>query len=232
MIPRGPNRSVRGEWNASPTLRVDSDEMKRPRGTSALPPVLLAAALATLAAVPARGQADPAWLRMWREAQDHRPAELGSAGRIAPAGEAGTPLVVDGRVVQPDGTRPAAGVIVFAYQTDRDGIYFSDSRPGSPWRLQGWVRTDADGRFTFRTIRPGHYPNRHVPAHIHFTVVSPRYGRQWADSLRFADDPLLSEQEKAASAADGRFGSIRPVRTEDGVAHVRYTVRLKPDADF
>jgi len=28
------------------------------------------------------------------------------------------------------------------------------------------------------------------------------------------------------------LGSIRPVRTEDGVAHVRYTVRLKPDADF
>ena len=44
-------------------------------------------------------------------------------------------------------------------------------------------------------------------------------GRQWSDSLR-------SKQEKAAAGTDGRFGSIRPVRTEDGVAHVRYTVRL------
>ena len=199
---------------------------------AALAPVLALASLAILTCAPARAQADPAWLRMWQEAQTHRPAELGPEGRIAPAGEPGTPLVVDGRVVEPDGTTPAAGVTVFAYQTDRDGIYFSDRRPGSPWRLQGWARTGADGRFLLRTIRPGPYPNRSVPAHIHFTFESPEHGRQWSDSLRFADDPLLSDQEKAASAAAGRFGSICAVRTENGIAHVRYTVRLKPEADF
>ena len=162
---------------------------------------------------PVQGQADPEWLRMWQEAQTHRPADLGPEGRIAPADEPGTPLVVDGRVVEPDGETPAPGVVVFAYQTDRDGIYFSDGRPGSPWRLQGWARTDADGRFTFRTIRPGPYPGRHVPAHIHFAVESPKHGRQWTDSLRFADDPLL------VGEGEGRVRRRRTVRQHPPRAH-------------
>jgi protocatechuate 3,4-dioxygenase, beta subunit len=192
--------------------------------------VFLAAALAL--PLPALAQVDQDWLRMWNEAQTHRPAELGAVVRIAPAAEPGTPLVVEGRVFEPDGTLPAAGVVVFAYQTDRDGIYFNRERPGSPWRLQGWARTDADGRFELRTIRPGPYPGRRVPAHIHFSFESPTYGRQWSDSLRFADDPLLSDREKQESAAAGRFGAVCAVRTEDGVAHVRYAVKLKPKPDF
>jgi protocatechuate 3,4-dioxygenase, beta subunit len=208
--------------------------MKRIRSLSPPPFVALLLALAppALASAAPRPRVDPDWLRMWQQAQTHRPAHLGPEGRIAPAGEPGTPLVVEGQVFEPDGTTPAPDVVVFAYQTDKDGIYFSDSRPGSPWRLQGWVRTDDAGRFVFRTVRPGPYPGRQVPAHVHFSFESPTHGRQWSDSLRFADDPLLSEREKDESAAAGRFGGVCAVRSEDGVARVRYFVRLKPEPDF
>ena len=53
---------------------------------------------------------------------------------------------------------PAAGIIVYAYQTDATGIYPRGStRHG---RLRGWVRTDEAGRYRFDTIRPGAYTQK------------------------------------------------------------------------
>jgi protocatechuate 3,4-dioxygenase beta subunit len=194
-------------------------------------PGLALALVATLgSAAPAR--VDPEWLRLWEEAQRHRPAVLGSTARLAPTDEPGAPLVVHGQVFSPDGKTPAPGVVVFAYQTDRDGLYFSEDRPGSAWRLQGWARTDGEGRFELRTIRPGPYPDRSEPAHIHLTLQSPVHGRQWTRSLRFADDPLVTPEEKARSASEGRFGRVREVQLKDGVAHVEVFLKLKTAPDF
>jgi protocatechuate 3,4-dioxygenase beta subunit len=186
---------------------------------------------AALAAAPASG-VDPQWLRLWEQAQRHRPADLGSAARLARPGEPGTPLVVHGQVFSLHGETPAPGVVVFAYQTDRDGIYFSEERPGSPWRLQGWARTDEEGRFELRTIRPGPYPDRSEPAHIHLTLDSPVYGRQWTPSVLFADDPLVTPEQKAHSAAAGRFGRVRAVRMLEGVAHVEVFLKLESAPHF
>lgn len=179
----------------------------------------------------ANAQVDSHWLEMWREAQAHRPASLASTGRIAPEDEPGTPLVIHGQVVATDGRTPVPGTTVFAYQTDEDGIYSGPGKPGDPWRLQGWVVTDEKGRFELRTVRPGSYPGRTVPAHVHLTVETREHGRQWTEELRFADDPLLDAEQRRRAAAD-RFGGVRLVRTIDGVQHVDFTIRLKPDGDF
>lgn len=180
----------------------------------------------------ASAQVDSHWLEMWREAQAHRPASLASTGRIAPEGEPGTPLVIHGQVVAPDGRTPVPGTTVFAYQTDEDGIYSGPGKPGSPWRLQGWVVTDEEGRFELRTVRPGSYPGGRVPAHVHLTVETREHGRQWTEELRFADDPLLDAEQRRRAARADRFGGVRPVRMIDGVQHVDFTIRLKPEGDF
>lgn len=180
----------------------------------------------------ANAQVDSRWLEMWNEAQAHRPAPLDATGRIAPADELGTPLVIHGRVVAPDGRTTVPGATVFAYQTDEDGIYSGPGKPGTPWRLQGWVVTDEEGRFELRTVRPGSYPGQRVPAHVHLTVETRDHGRQWTEELQFADDPLLDAEQRRRAAKPDRFGGIRPVRTIDGVQHVDFTIRLKPDGDF
>ncbi|HJR58079.1 MAG TPA: hypothetical protein VJ813_01720 [Vicinamibacterales bacterium] len=131
---------------------------------------------------------DVDYIRAVERAQQQRPATLSSTGRIAPASEPGSPLVVRGRLLGPNGS-PAAGAIVFAYQTDRGGLY--DRRENGPhsWRLRGWVQTDGDGRFTFETIRPGSYPNSNNPPHVHFTVFLPNGERYHAGELQLSMTP-------------------------------------------
>ena len=97
---------------------------------------------------------DVEYQRAVERAQKERPAALTSNARIAPTSEPGVPLTVRGQLLNINGS-PAAEAVVFAYHTDREGLY--DKRENGPhsWRLRGWVKTDKDGRFTFDTIRPG-----------------------------------------------------------------------------
>jgi protocatechuate 3,4-dioxygenase beta subunit len=163
--------------------------------------------------------------RAWERAQRLRPRTLASRARIAPAAEPGSPLQIAGRVFGRGGRAPAAGVTVFAYHTDARGFY--DERANGPhsWRLKGWARTDAEGRFTFDTIRPAPYPARTTAAHVHFSLERPGAERQWA-GLVFGDDPLVSADERATSDKLGRFGQVRPVVTRDGVQLVEAEIMM------
>lgn len=190
---------------------------------------IAAAAMALMSAAATLAQ-DPEWLRMWEEAQRQRPRTIGSTARIAPAGEPGTPMVIHGRVYARDGRTRAAGVIVFAYQTDRTGVYHE---PGARiWRLRGWARTDAQGRFELHTIRPAPYPRGRTPAHVHLVIEGTGVPRQWTPELRFADDPFVSAAEKRESEALGAFGPVRPVTTRNGTQHVELHIRISDEGRF
>ncbi len=182
-----------------------------------------------LAAVPLLAQ-DPDWVRAWNTAQRERPAEISSQSRLAPPDEPGLSMVLQGHVFQADGTTPAEGAIVFAYQTDANGLYNEKGKPG--WRLRGWARTDKSGAFEFTTIRPAPYPQGSIPAHFHFTVEGGGGPRQWTEELRFADDPLLSKSDAESGRQAENFGHVRPIEREGTKQRVAFNIRLKTKADF
>lgn len=189
----------------------------------------LVTALVTLASPLAQ---DREFIAALERAQRGRPATLTSSARIAPASEPGSPMVLKGRAVDEDGKTPLAGAIVFAYQTDRDGHY---DRPGAgahSWRLKGWARTDADGRFEFATIRPGAYPSRNTAEHIHLNIFLADGRRYWADGVEFDDDPLVSARSRAESKERGPFGGVVPVRKEGATQLVDFVFRLYPRNKF
>lgn len=148
-------------------------------------------------------------------ALERRPAALTAAGRIAPVGEPGTPLIVTGTVFGVGGRVPAPGVVLYAYQTNAAGLYAN----GSPeteasrrhGRLRGWVRTGADGRYRFDTIKPAPYPNDTIPAHLHFTVLEPGRRPYWIDDIVFAGEFGVTPAYRRSMTNKGGNGIV-PVR--------------------
>jgi protocatechuate 3,4-dioxygenase beta subunit len=89
----------------------------------------------------------------------------------------GTPLLVTGFVVDTS-CAPLAGAKVDVWQADANGEY--DNSGG--YRLRGYVLTDADGRYAFRTVVPGEYPGR--TEHIH-VKITPAGGETLTSQLYF-----------------------------------------------
>lgn len=160
------------------------------------------------------------------------PANVSSSGTIATAGEAGEQLVVSGQLFAPDGKTPAAGVIVYAYQTDATGQYHNGADRVA--RLHGWVKTDRDGRFEFRTIRPAPYPSRTMPAHIHLHAWGAGYPLQWTPDVKFSDDALLAPKDHDESDALGSgFANICAVtRDRAGEWHCAIRLRLLRETNY
>ena len=133
------------------------------------------------------------------------PASAPATARLAPANEPGLPLVVSGVVVGADGT-PVRGASLYVYQTDHEGYYgvkpASDNR--NP-RLKAFLRSDAQGGWSFSTVKPGSYPNSRIPAHIHFEVSAAGRGPKIFEIV-FEGDPYVT----AAMRGDPAF-SVRPI---------------------
>lgn len=239
MAAADPNRTQRAGTRYCPAtlyaLRQPLQPAQMDRCMKRLPTALLSSLLLAglmLTAADGWGQVDPAWLRSWNEAQESRPEIMNSSGRIASAAEDGIPLIIHGRVFRPDG-KPADGVVVHAYHRDHDGFEFGPNDNSlTTWELQGWAKTDAEGRFEFRTIRPAPDHLGREGAHIHFTLESSDFGRQWAPKVFLSDDPLVTADQRRRSKDAGEFAWVLDVQTADGVQHVDVTIRLKEEADF
>ena len=113
--------------------------------------------------------------------------------------EEGQRIKITGTIYENDGTTPAKDVILYIYHTNQNGIYApaeDDSRWGKRHgHIRGWIKTGADGKYAFYTLKPGIYPNRSAPAHIHPIILEPDGRYYWIGSYHFAGDSLLTEKE-------------------------------------
>jgi protocatechuate 3,4-dioxygenase beta subunit len=97
-------------------------------------------------------------------------------------------LQVAGRVLGGADCAPLAGALIEVWQADTRGAYTQVARnrkddPGC--LLRASLKTDAQGRYAFRTMLPGEYPGR--PRHIHFRVSAPGH-RALVTQLYFAPE--------------------------------------------
>jgi protocatechuate 3,4-dioxygenase beta subunit len=116
-------------------------------------------------------------------------------------GEAlGPRTIVHGRVVDEHG-RPQPETLIEIWQANAGGRYRHRSdgycAPLDP-NFTGCGRciTDAEGRYVFRTIRPGPYPfpNRGSdwrPSHIHFSIFGRALAQRLVTQFYFEGDPLI-----------------------------------------
>jgi hydroxyquinol 1,2-dioxygenase len=165
------------------------------------------------------------------------------------AGVAGDPAYYTGKVTDTAG-QPLAGALLDIWSGDGEGVYDMQVA-GQGMTLRGRLRTDADGRYRFWSIRPSEYPvptdgpvgvmlkrmGRHPmrPGHIHLKVSADghvpltthlfgRGGRYLdSDAVFGVRDSLIVDYERhePGTAPDGR-------RLEQPYYTVHYDFRLAP----
>ena len=117
-----------------------------------------------------------------------------------------------GRVTDLQG-KPIAGADVHVWQSSPAGLYENQDPKQAEMNLRGIFTTQADGSFSFRSVRPAGYPvpidgptgallaaqKRHNmrPAHLHFLIHKPGY-KTIASQVYDPQDPYLE--------TDSQFG--------------------------
>jgi protocatechuate 3,4-dioxygenase beta subunit len=90
-------------------------------------------------------------------------------------------IAIEGQAILPDG-RPAAGMVLVAWQTNAAGRYAHPADPSSAaldpgFAGQGATRADAQGRFRVVTVKPAAYNTSEVgrrTPHIHWDFMTTR----------------------------------------------------------
>lgn len=159
---------------------------------------------------------------------------------IARSGTPGVPLFVSG-VVRDGQGRPLADAMVDVWQASPVGLYENQDPTQENMNLRGRFRTDAEGRYHFRSVRPAGYPvpvdgpcgvllkaqRRHPnrPAHLHFMVSKP--GFKVLVSQVYADDDENLESDPTFGVTRRLIG--RYAMQPDGQsATLAYDFRLEP----
>ncbi len=147
----------------------------------------------------------------WRAGSPHTP----NGGSIVRSPTPGVPLLFTGHVRDKAG-RPVAGAEVDVWHASTVGLYENQDPTQAEWNLRGKFTTDANGDFSYRSIKPAGYPvpmggptealllaqGRHPmrPAHLHALIYKPGFKTQ-ASQVYSADDAHLE--------TDAQFGPTR-----------------------
>jgi len=128
----------------------------------------------------------------------------------------GQKILLTGVVYQIDGKTPAKDLLLYYYHTNTNGKYLhkpNEKRSMPPNELgqthgyiRGWVKTASDGKYFIYTVRPGTYPTKDEPDHVHVTVKEPNDMKEYyIDDFVFDDDKLLTSAKR--KKMENRCGS-------------------------
>ncbi|CAH2409116.1 protocatechuate 3,4-dioxygenase subunit beta [Mesorhizobium escarrei] len=112
----------------------------------------------------------------------------------------GQRIVVHGRVLD-ENAKPVPGVLLEFWQANAGGRYRHKKEaylaPLDPnFGGCGRTITDEEGRYRFRTVKPGAYPwpngvNDWRPAHIHFSIFGHAFTQRLITQMYFEGDPMI-----------------------------------------
>ena len=144
------------------------------------------------------------------------PENAPSAITIADRNERGERMIVTGQVT--DGSKPLAGVSIYVYHADANGLYTTDGfNSDDRARLHGAMRTDATGHYRFETIRPAGYGDPEpMPAHVHYVVRAPAGYKTLMYQLWFEDDAIVAKFRADNRLSKLPWVAVRPITRDSG----------------
>jgi protocatechuate 3,4-dioxygenase beta subunit len=126
--------------------------------------------------------------------------------------------------------QPIVAAAVDVWQADPRGMYDNQIEGLDGMNLRGRLKTDADGRFHFRSVRPAGYPvpthdpsgellraqrrSPFSPARIHFMVSAPGY--KTLITQVFADDAEYLQNDVTFSVTSNLIGRFAHHDTLEG----------------
>ncbi len=158
------------------------------------------------------------------------------------------PLVIRG-IVSGAGDKPVANALVECWHANSKGFYshFDPTGAQSEFNLRGAVRTDAEGKYEFRTLMPVGYgcpPHgatqqllnalaRHGnrPAHVHFFVTSDT-NRKLTTQINIEGDPLIwddfayATREELVPHVVEKTGGIALGLKADAYKEIEFNIKL------
>jgi hydroxyquinol 1,2-dioxygenase len=165
-------------------------------------------------------------------------------------GVRGEPAFYSGRVLGTDG-KPLENALLDIWSGDGEGSYDMQIPGETGMKARGRIRTDAEGRYWFRSIRPTFYPvptdgpvgrmlrkmgsHPYRPGHLHVIVSAPGYlpvtthlfvaGSRYLDS-----DAVFGMKESLVAQFDRHAPGIGPdgARLDTPFYTVSYDFRLRP----
>jgi hydroxyquinol 1,2-dioxygenase len=163
----------------------------------------------------------------------------------------GTPLLFEGQVLDDKG-EPVAGALVDVWHSDTEGHYDVDVPGQVDPAMRGSFRTDDQGCFTFRSIRPSSYPipgdgtvgelmrttarSLMRPAHVHFLIDAPGFQRVTtmlfpSDDAHLDTDPVFGVKQSLVTVYEEYPGGGGPSPDQSGpYTLLRHTFVLAPVA--
>ena len=201
---------------------------------------LLAAALAACGAAPASQDQDAERAGVRADlyqcegcegVYERDAAGLSSQAQIGPEDEPGESLTLRGTVYEADGRTPAPGVVIYAYQTNAEGLY-ANGTDETEWsrrhgNLRGWAKTGDDGTYRFDTIKPAPYPDQDMPAHVHFTILEPGRQPYWIDDIVFDGEFGVTDEYRRQMTDRGGNGIVALETGAGGKLSVRRDIILE-----
>ena len=144
---------------------------------------------------------------------------------IAREGTQGELLAVSG-TVRGEGGQPVPGAEVDVWQASPVGLYENQDPNQPDMNLRGRFKTDAEGRYALRTVRPAGYPvptdgpcgellraqvrHPYRPAHLHFMVSAP--GHKVLISQVFPEGSENLDSDPVFGVTAALVGRIEPAR--------------------
>jgi len=139
-------------------------------------------------------------------------------------------LKISGTIYESDGVTPAKDVILYIDQADENGDF--DLRYSNEKRYvynRGWIKTDADGAYTFYTYVPGNDRRYNQMQQLFPIVKEPSKDAYEIASFLFDEDPFLTKICRKRMAKKGDVTRILKLKTVDGLNVVQKDIVLSPD---
>jgi protocatechuate 3,4-dioxygenase beta subunit len=125
---------------------------------------------------------------------DYTEKQLNSVDTIPDFASQANKLKITGIIYESDGVTPAKNVLLFIHQADENGNFELKRENKKRYvHHRGWIKTDADGRYTFYTFVPGSYIYGNELKQILPIIKEPGKPEQKIETFVFDDDPLLKD---------------------------------------